>query len=165
MLIEQGHRKIAILLDSTHDRSISELRYRGYCEALAEAGIPVDRELVEELGDFSLSAAYAGVRRLIGRRQDFTAVFAIADSLALAAIKALHDGGRRVPEDCSVIAIDGIEMSAYSIPTLTTLAQPTKELGEEAVRILIDMIEGRAGNRHVQLETALRPGESVRKMI
>lgn len=164
MLIEQGHRKIAILLDSTHDRSISELRYRGYCEALAEAGIPVDRELVEELGDFSLSAAYAGVRRLIGRRQDFTAVFAIADSLALAAIKSLHDCGKRVPEDCSVIAIDGIEMSAYSIPTLTTLEQPTKALGEEAVRILINMIEGKAGNQHVLLETELRLGGSVQKL-
>ena len=76
-------------------------------------------------------------------------------------MKALHDSGRRVPEDCSVIAIDGIEMSVYTIPTLTTLVQPKEQLGGEAVRILLDMIEGRAGNRHIKLATTLRFGGSV----
>ena len=90
-----------------------------------------------------------------------TAVFAIADSMAVAAMKALHDLGRRVPEDCSVVSIDGIEMSAYTVPALTTLAQPQEEMGERAVRILVDMIEGRGRNQHVLLKTALRPGETI----
>ena len=59
---------------------------------------------------------------------------------------------------------DGVELSAYTVPTLTTLIQPTEELGGEAVRILLDMVEGRAGNRHVQLQTALRSGGSVRTL-
>lgn len=160
-LIDKGHRKIAILLDSTHDRSISELRYQGYCRALEANNILLDEELVLEMGRYELIAAYEGVTRLIESGKEFTAVFSIADSLAVAAIKALHDSGRKVPEDCSVIAIDGIDMSVYTIPTLTTLVQPKEQLGREAVRILLDMIEGRAGNRHIKLATTLRFGGSV----
>lgn len=161
MLIAQGHRKIAILLDSVHDRSISELRYRGYCDALREAGLALDSALVQETGSFALSAAYAGTRHLLDRQKEITAIFAIADSLAMAAIKALHDCGKHIPDDCSVIAIDGIPMSSYTIPTLTTLSQPKTEMGKESVHMLIDMIKGQAGNRHLQLTTTLRTGGSI----
>ena len=162
LLTEQGHQKIAVLLDSKTDHSISQLRYLGYCQALEEAGLVVEPELVEETVSFDLSAAYAGMQRLLARRADVTAVFAISDAMAVAAMKALHDAGKRVPEDCSVVAIDGIDMSAYTVPTLTTLVQPQQEMGETSVRILVDMVEGRAGNRHVQLETTPRMGGSVR---
>lgn len=161
-LVEKGHRKIAILLDSVHDRSISELRYQGYCKALEAGGIPLDPDLVEELGSYEMLDAYEGMNRLMDRRDDFTAVFAIGDALAVAAMKAMHDRGKKVPEDCSFIAIDGIDMSVYSVPTLTTLVQPKEQLGKEAVRILLDMIEKRGGNRHIKLSTTLRFGGSVR---
>lgn len=160
-LLRQGHKKIAILLDSVCDRSISQLRYMGYCGALSDAGLAFDAGLVEETQTFDMAAAYAGMERLIKRRSDFTAVFAIADAMAVAAMKALHDNGRCVPQDCSVIGIDGIAMSAYSIPTLTTLIQPAEEMGETSVQLLLDMIEGRAQNRHILLPTVLRRGGSV----
>ena len=82
--------------------------------------------------------------------------------MAVAAMKALHDHGKRVPEDCSVVAIDGIDMSAYVVPTLTTLVQPQQALGENAVTILVDILEGRSGPRHLLLQTNLRQGGSVR---
>ena len=160
-LTARGHRNIAVLLDSTCDHSISQLRYKGYCRALEEVGIPLNPRMVEETGTFELSAAYEGTRRLLNRCGEMTAIFAIADSMAMAAMKAVHDSGRRVPEECSVIAIDGIEMSTYMVPTLTTLIQPKEQMGSEAVRILLDMVEGRAGNRRVLLHTTLRNGESV----
>lgn len=164
VLIQKGHTKIAILLDSTDDSSISELRYRGYCEALKEARIPLDEDFVQETGTFSMEDAYTGMTKLLQRRTDFTAVFAIADSMALAAMRALHDGGKMVPEDVSVIAIDGIPMSNFVVPALTTLVQPKKEMGEEPVRILMDMIEGKAEHRHVILPTTVREGESVKAL-
>ena len=133
-LIKQGHRKIAVLTSSTNDRSISELRYNGYLE--------ITRQLSRE-------------------RQDFTALFAISDTLAIAAMKALHDEGRRVPEDCSVIAIDGIDMSLYTIPTLTTLTQPKEELGTRSVSILTDILSGKGGHMHERLGTVLREGGTV----
>ncbi len=164
LLIHRGHRKIAVLLDSIHDHSISELRYRGYCQALAENGISLDPELVCETETFDMAAAYESARCLLEREKDFTALFVIADSMAIAAIKALRDGGRRIPEDCSIIAIDGIDMSAYTVPTLTTLIQPQEAMGEETVRILLDMVEKRAANRHIRVETTLRTGGSVRTL-
>ena len=129
-----GHRRIAALISETGDRSISELRYHGYTTALREFGL----------------------------EPEFTALFAISDMMAIAAIKALEDRGRRVPEDCSVIGIDGLELSEYTRPTLTTLVQPRERMGAESVRILMDMIEGRGGNRQIMLEPELRPGGSVR---
>ena len=96
-------------------------------------------------------------------RPDITAIFAVADSMAIAAMKALHNVGFSVPGACSVVAIDGIEISQYTIPTLTTLVQPQETLGEEAFKTLLDVIEGTAPNRHVRLETSLREGETLGK--
>ena len=95
---------------------------------------------------------------------DFTAVFAIADDMAIGAMRALRESGRSIPEDCSVIAIDGINVSEYIHPMLTTLCQPKTAMGETSVEILLDMIEGRGGNRHVTLPTELRAGQSVRNL-
>ena len=164
LLTDHGHRKIGVILESVRDHSISQLRYKGYCQALQDAGIPLDPELVEETVTYEMADGYAGMERLLKRRRDLTAVFAISDAMAVAAMKALHDHGKRVPEDCSVVAIDGIDMSAYFVPTLTTLVQPQQELGENSVRILVDMIEGRTGNCHLQLETQVRQGGSVRAL-
>ena len=67
--------------------------------------------------------------------------------MALGAMRALREAGRRVPEDCSVIAIDGLTMSEYFHPMLTTLCQPMEEMGRRSVEILMDMIHGRGRPR------------------
>ena len=157
-----GHRRIAALISETGDRSISELRYHGYTTALREFGLEPEPELVACAGSFGMHDAYAATQRLLDSGAEFTALFAISDMMAIAAIKALEDRGRRVPEDCSVIGIDGLELSEYTRPTLTTLVQPRERMGAESVRILMDMIEGRGGNRQIMLEPELRPGGSVR---
>lgn len=161
-LCRLGHRRIAALLSDRRDRSISELRYLGYQEALERQGIADDEALVTCAHSFEMSAAYRATLDLIDSGADFSALFVISDAMAVAAIKALSQRGRRVPEDCSVIAIDGIEVSEYISPTLTTLCQPVEEMGRESVRILMDVIEGRSSHRHRRLPTALREGRSVR---
>ena len=159
-LVALGHRRIAAVVPGCRDRSISELRYLGYCAALEEAGIPLDWDLVAEAGSFEMEDTYRAVEELLRRGVDFTAVFTLSDTMGMAVIKALTDHGRRVPEDCSVVAIDGIPLSAYIVPTLTTLAQPGEEMGRESVRILLDMVEG-AAPRHMWLEPRLRVGGSA----
>ena len=157
-----GHRRIAALVSETDDRSISELRYHGYTTALREFGLEPEPELVACAGSFGMHDAYAATQRLLDSGAEFTAIFAISDMMAIAAIKALEDRGKSVPGDCSVLAIDGLELSEYIRPTLTTLCQPGERMGAESVRILMDMIEGRGGNRQIVLEPELRPGGSVR---
>lgn len=162
-LIELGHRRIAAVVPSCSDRSISELRYNGYLAALREHGIDFDsRLLVETGGCFGMAETYDGARRLVESGADFTALFALSDTTAIAAMKALEDYGVRIPEDVSVIGIDGLSVSEYVSPTLTTMIQPAEEMGRESVRILLDMLEGREKPRHLLLPARLRQGASVR---
>ena len=162
-LIENGHKEIAILLDDKSDHSISELRYRGYEAALRKAGLSPDPNLVIEVGDYEMASAYRGVSGLIRSGRAFTAIFATSDAQALAAMKALTDAGKGLPDDCSVIAIDGIDFSEYASPTLTTLVQPRRELGSEAASLLLGMIAGKESEQKV-LPTTLRRGGSVRRL-
>ena len=164
-LIRRGHRRIAALIPSRSDRSISELRYQGYLAALEEAGLPRDESLVEETGGcFAMPETYAGMRRLLERTRDFTAVLTLSDTTGIAAMKALSDAGLHVPEDCSVIAIDGLTVSEYVTPTLSTMVQPAEEMGRESVRILLDTLENGADTRHLRLEARLREGASLKQI-
>lgn len=163
-LIDQGHRQIAALVPSCSDRSISELRYNGYRAALFSNDIPFDKELLVEIGGcYDMDSAYNGTKELLARNVPFTALFALSDTMAFAAIKALWEQGIRVPEDCSVIGIDGLKMSEYFIPTLTTMVQPGEQLAVQSVAILLDMLRGQAP-RQITLEASLRTGSSVRSI-
>ena len=161
-LIALGHRRIAALVPSVDDHSISELRYDGYLSALIDSGLEPDPTLLEETGGcFEMPETYEGMCRMLARTRDFTALFVLSDTTAIAAMKALEDHGLHVPEDVSVIAIDGLNVSEYVTPTLTTMVQPAEEMGRESVRILAEVLET-GENRHVRLEATLREGASVR---
>ncbi|MCC8129203.1 MAG: LacI family transcriptional regulator [Clostridiales bacterium] len=160
-LHQMGHSDIALLLPDIHDRSVGELRYRGYCQALEHLDLPLRERLVLECAGYDMNFGYTAVRELLDSGESCTAVLAISDMLALTAIKALHDGGRRVPEDCSVMGLDGLETTEYTLPPLTTLVQPQEELGRTSVRILTQVIEGAGEHQHVLLQPAFRAGGSV----
>ena len=159
-----GHRRIAALVARTDDRAISQLRYQGYLRALADCGLPTEEELVIRAGSFDIGDAYWATAERLRQGADFTAVFSIADNMALGAMRALREAGCRVPEDCSVIAIDGLTMSEYFQPILTTLCQPMEEMGRRSVEILMDMIHGRGRPRCETVRTVLRRGASVRRI-
>ena len=161
-LLQNGHRRIAVLLNATDDRAIGALRFAGYRRALEEEGLAPDPALIAETGGFSMHGAYNAMRRLLESGQRFTALFAQSDMMAVAAVRALHDAGIGVPADCSVIAIDGISVTGYTVPVLTTMAQPAEELGRTALKVLRSLIDGGGTPRHVLLQARLRPGESVR---
>ena len=160
-LYDHGHRRIAALICREDDQSISQLRYQGYRKALESHGIPLDEDLVMCTGTFDIRDAYEAVSRRLRQGADFTALFAIADSMAIGAMRALRDAGRRVPEDCSVIAIDGLELSAYIEPPLTTLCQPMEEMGRRSAQILLGLIHGHGAHCCEVLPTQLRQGGSV----
>ena len=164
-LLDNGHRRIAALITRPDDHSISQLRYEGYTKALAEAGIALDESLVICTGTFNIQDSYTAMSRVLDSGADFSAVFAISDNMAIGAMRALREHGRTVPDGCSVIAIDGIEVSDYIDPPLTTLCQPMEEMGRRSIEILLDMIEGRSGNCHEILPTVLRPGGSVKTLV
>lgn len=160
-LYNNGHRRIAALISEANDRSISQLRYQGYKKALLDMGLEYDSGLVIEAGSFDIEDAYRKTLETLDKGVSFTALFAIADNMAIGAERALRERGRRIPEDCSIIAIDGLEISAYVEPMLTTLCQPTAEMGRLSARILLDIIEGRGEHRIETVKTVFRRGASV----
>ena len=162
-LIRSGHKRIAALIAATDDHSISQLRYEGYVKALRDHGIDADPALVLCTGGYDIRNAYETVKDELARNSggDFTALFAISDNMAIGAMRALRDAGRRVPEDCSVIAIDGLELSAYIEPPLTTLCQPMVQMGRESVQRLLSLMNGEGKHMQHILPTELREGRSV----
>ena len=140
-LLQLGHRLVAHLSGPIGLR-VSHERLAGYREALSRAGVAYDPRLVVS-GDFTEEAGYEGIEALLRRATPFTAVFAANDLAAIGATAALRDGGRRVPEDVSVVGFDDIRLAAYTSPALTTIRQPTYEMGRRATELLIDAVHGR----------------------
>ena len=164
-LIRKGHRRIASMIAEDDDSSISHLRCRGYRRALEEAGIEADPDLIISIGEsFRTIDAYRGMQAALEKKPDFTALFAISDDMAVGAMRALREKGIRIPEDCSVIAIDGISVTEFLYTMLTTYCQPMEELGRKSVELLRGQIEGTGSCAQVVLQTFLRPGESVRQI-
>jgi LacI family transcriptional regulator len=156
-LISLGRRKIAHI---TGHLNISDAQDRliGYKQALTEAGLPIDPNLIYE-GFFSIRAGYAGMKRLLQFAPD--ALFAAGDTIAIGALQAMHEVGARCPEDVAIVGFDDIDVATQSIPRLTTMRQPVQYKGEMAARVLIDLLEGRVqAPQHILLPTELIIRES-----
>ena len=164
-LYDNGHRRIAALISRVDDRAISQLRYQGYVKALQDCGLPLDEELVISAGTFYIHDAYRATAETLGKGTEFTALFSISDNMAIGAMRALREAGKQIPQDCSVIAIDGLEVSEYIDPPLSTLCQPMEQMGRRSVEILLDMVQGRGGHRREMLPTTYRTGASVRNIL
>ena len=162
-LAQKGHRRIAALVANPMDCSICQLRCSGYSRALRELGIAPEEGEIIRADDFTIESAYRAVTERLKKPADFTAIFAIADDMAIGAMRALRESGRSVPDDCSIIAIDGLTVSEYIYPMLTTLCQPTDEMGARSVELLLGVIQGGV-HRHLTLPTTLRAGQSVRDL-
>ena len=161
-LVNEGHKKIAVLLSGANDGSVSQVRYAGYERALKDFGIRVDENLIIELNSFNIAEAYNGMKNWLKKKYEFSAVFAISDNMAMGAMKALREAGKNVPKDVAVIAIDGIEASEYMNPVLSTICQPMEKMGSEAVKLLVDIIKGKRSHKHVIVPTSLREGETLK---
>jgi LacI family transcriptional regulator len=129
LLINLGHKKIALI--SANSSSWATQRIDGYYNALKDAGIPLEKSKVVITHSFTAEAGMNGMKALLSRTRDFTALFAITDELAIGAMRALYDKNIRVPSDVSVIGFDDIEISEYLEPRLTTIRQPIYEIAEQ----------------------------------
>lgn len=160
-LYKEGHRRIAVLLARPDDGSVSQIRYEGYVKALTEAGMAPDEDLIISVDSYNIADAYYGTKKWLEKGIAFDAIFAIADNLAMGAMRALREKGIDVPGQCSIVAIDGIEVSEYMAPALSTYCQPMKELGRTSVELLIDLIEKKGKHRQIILPTIFREGGTI----
>ncbi|MFV0560421.1 MAG: LacI family DNA-binding transcriptional regulator [Enterococcus sp.] len=137
-LIEQGHTQIGMLKETTGYYQLEE-RFNGYKTALKDHGLPFRGKLVEP-GELTVQGGYEAAKELL-RHRDVTAVFCGNDAMAIGCYQAIDELGKRIPEDISVVGFDGLKLSEYMIPQLTTVQQPSFDIGFYAARFLIDAIE------------------------
>ena len=161
-LAELGHRKIVVLGGSREYSDTTRLRYRGCLEAFEAHGIAFREERDYETARFSYEDSYRAARALLDRNAEFTAMFAMSDVMAIGAIRALKDAGKRIPEDVSVVGFDGLEVGEYMSPRLTTVAQSARELAGRSLELLSKNIEGGTGARHETIPVILREKESTK---
>ena len=164
-LIESGHRYIAILAGLKSDKAVGAARLAGYQQALEDAGIPINDSLIyymhDDIPEFTAENGYAMCRDLLDSGEEFSAIFAISDLMAIGVYKALQEAGRTIPEDVSVVGFDGINLADFLHPTLTTVVQPREEMARCAVNELIRQMNGDSHVAHNMFETKLLIRNSV----
>lgn len=161
-LVECGHRRIAFIAgDRAHEDALE--REAGYADALRQAGIALDPELVVD-GDFTESGGLQAVNRLLDGRVPFTAIFAANDQSAIGAALGLYRRQVRVPDDVSLVGFDDVAPAKYSIPPLTTVHQAVYEMGYMAATAVLSLIGG--ATPEVTLPPPrLVPRESTRRVV
>ena len=164
-LISLGHRKIAMIGGPRIYSSMTQERYQGCMEAFRQNNVDFDDDLDYESVRFSFDWGYQAAKRLIAKDRNYTAIFAMADVLAIGAIRALQDAGLRVPEDVSVVGLDGLAIGEYMVPRLTTISQNVYELADRSCRILLENIEGPVTSHCEIVPITLEDRESTRNLI
>jgi LacI family transcriptional regulator len=139
-LIDAGHRRIAHITGLLQHQDAIERR-AGYLQALKDAGIEADPNLIME-GDFTEASGMMAVEMLLMRGKNFSAVFASNDQMAYGVRLGLFRRGLRVPDDVSIVGFDDQGPSAYMIPPLTTVRRVPIEIGETAIRAMIRLMKG-----------------------
>lgn len=162
-LVSLGHRKIVVIGGDRQVSDTTRLRYRGCLEAFREHGIEFDEEQDYETIRFSYTDGYRATQNLLKRNREFTALFAMSDVMAIGAIRALTDEGKRVPEEVSVIGLDGLNIGRFTVPRLATVEQAVEELAGRSLQLLCSGIEEKAPARHEIAPVSLLPRESAGK--
>jgi len=163
-LLDSGHKKIA-LIGGTSASDTSRFRKLGWEQAHISRGMKPEDCGPHEGGRYSFKGGYDAMSRLLERGEKVSAVFAMADVMAIGVISAISDNGLKVPEDISVVGFDGLQIGEYYCPKLTTIEQNAKQLAKRGYEMLIECIEEDAPARHETVPFSLNRRQSVKVMI
>lgn len=142
-LLSLGRRRVAILGGSDEDAeqpSSASLRLRGYRDALAAAGVAEDPALIRPLAHWSRASGAEAVHALVAEGVVFDGVFALNDTVALGALRALAREGLDVPGDVAVLGFDNIDEARFSVPSLSSVDTGKEQIAETAVALLLERI-------------------------
>jgi LacI family transcriptional regulator len=145
-LVELGHRRIGMVTE-TADVSTARDRVQGYREALEDAGIAPDPELIVESSAIDPDAACAATLRLLGLSEPPTAIFAVNNITVVGVVEAARRQNLEIPDDLALVCFDDIEHVSRLYPFLTVMAQPAETYGTIATQLLLDRLGGRVAQR------------------
>jgi LacI family transcriptional regulator len=135
---------------------------KGYMDAFADHGITFDEKSQYEPSRFSMAGGYESTQKLLKKNPELTAIFAIGDTIAIGAMRAIRDMGLSIPEDISVIGFDGLELGEYVRPKLSTVEQDVELLAKRSCKLLRDYIEDRGTAKHEMVGFSLKCRQSVK---
>jgi len=158
-LIELGHRRIAHVRHG-HDYETAQLRLTSYKKTLNQYGIPVDDRYIVA-GDERFTGGVRAVDQLLALPEPPTAVFCFNDMTAVGVINGLLKKGIDVPKDISVVGFDDMDIASFYHPALTTVHQPTYQIGRESAKMLSALIEGNKNIKAQLIEPQLIVREST----
>lgn len=138
-MIEHGHHRIGFIAGTMAVQTSAE-RLQGYALALSQAGLPFDPALVRQ-GQSQMEPARAATRELLALTPRPTAIVAANNMMTIGAMRALRDAGLAIPGDMALAGFDDFDWADYFEPRLTVMAQPGKEIGLRAVRLLLRRIK------------------------
>jgi LacI family transcriptional regulator len=164
-LLSQGHQHIG-MINGSRDANVSILREQGYREALQENEVVINEAYIQ-YANFDEDITFLITKNLLSNHKEITALFCASDIMAIGAMRAVKDMGKRVPEDISIIGFDDIILASYVTPRLTSIAQNMEEIGYEAAKLLTDIIDKNETNaktrRTVPYEIKYRESVSPNK--
>ena len=161
-LIENGHRNIGVIGGDINNSEISERRYKGFVRAMKKNKLPFDFETQYQTAKYSFDGGAKAAKALIGKFKEVTAIFAMSDVQAIGAIRRLNDMGLRVPNDISVTGFDGLPLTQFIYPRLTTVRQFEQQLAESGTMALLQAIsKENEDSAHILIPFELIKGESV----
>ncbi|MCL6631170.1 MAG: LacI family transcriptional regulator [Alicyclobacillus herbarius] len=162
-LISLGHRRI-VFMGYQFSRPAQNPRYLGYRDALKAHGIELDESLTRFFPDYqdTLTCGYQTVCDLLESGLNFTAICATNDLIAVGAMRALVEHGRKVPDDVSLTGVDDLEIASLVTPTLSTIQIPKRQIGNLLMEQMLSQIHGDGGvPRTTEVGTTLVLRESV----
>jgi LacI family transcriptional regulator len=158
-LVDLGHTRIAFAGGPAHALD-SKQRLRGLQDGLERRGLPLEPALVVSCGSWDFEAGATFGQGLLGRPLPMTAIVFANDALALGFLRVAHERGVNVPQDLTVVGFDGLPAGALSWPSLTTVAQPTRDMGRIACRRLFETIQSPGRIEKIPFRMTLVPRES-----
>lgn len=159
-LLDQGHTRIAYI-SGPPQYSFVQRRQRGYEEALRDAGIPLDDDLIVSVEHLVERDGYEAAKKLLSHDERPSAIVAATDLVAYGAMRAVHTAGLTVGRDVAMVGFDGLASSAYTTPPLTTVRQSITDIGHRLVDMLLSIIEmGDSRQPQILLEPSLVVRES-----
>ncbi len=160
-LIDKGHKRIGLLYAPDVDDLLQEERLRAYKDMLKDGGLEYEEGIVKECR-FSIESGYSTARELL-KNNKIDALLLTNDVAAIGAMRAALEMGYKVPEDISIMGFDDISFSNYYKPSITTINQPTYDMGAVATRMVIKLILGEQVEKMALLPHKLVERESTSK--
>lgn len=161
----QGYRELGYI-GSTSESDISNMREKGYKDAIESFGLPITENWFVNGENFFEESGYEAVSRMIDSGANLPrAIFAASDLLAIGAMKALKERGFQIPQDIAIIGCDDIEACKYTTPALSTIRQNKDKIGRLAASLLFDLINSQSETSNVVVEPELVIRESCGSKI